>query len=61
MLPALRFAHVAAIRQRLVERGAAPATVNLTLAALLNGISSATVRASAKIAVKSGTGMLSAR
>lgn len=30
----LRFAHVAAIRQRLVERGAAPATVNLTLAAL---------------------------
>ena len=30
----LRFAHVAALRQRLVERGAAPATVNLTLAAL---------------------------
>ncbi len=30
----LRFAHVAAIRQRLVERGAAPATVNLTVAAL---------------------------
>ena len=30
----LRFAHVAAIRQRLIERGAAPATVNLTLAAL---------------------------
>src|SRR4051794_12267124 len=31
---ALRFAHVAAIRQRLIEHGAAPATVNLTLAAL---------------------------
>src|SRR4051794_33244977 len=30
----LRFAHVAAIRQHLTERGAAPATVNLTLAAL---------------------------
>ena len=30
----LRFAHIAAIRQRLVERGAAPATINLTLAAL---------------------------
>jgi len=30
----LRFAHVASIRQRLIERGAAPATVNLTLAAL---------------------------
>src|SRR5689334_675542 len=30
----LRFAHIAAIRQRLIERGAAPATVNLTLAAL---------------------------
>ncbi len=30
----LRFAHVASIRQRLLERGAAPATVNLTLAAL---------------------------
>ncbi len=30
----LRFAHVAAIRQHLVECGAAPATVNLTLAAL---------------------------
>jgi integrase len=30
----LRFAHVAAIRQRLIARGAAPATVNLTLAAL---------------------------
>jgi integrase len=29
-----RFAHVAAIRQQLIERGAAPATVNLTLAAL---------------------------
>ncbi len=30
----LRFAHVASIRQRLQERGAAPATINLTLAAL---------------------------
>jgi len=30
----LRFQHVAFIRQRLLERGAAPATVNLTLAAL---------------------------
>ena len=30
----LRFAHVAAIRQRLLEQGAAPATVNLTLAVL---------------------------
>jgi len=30
----LRFAHVASIRQRLLARGAAPATVNLTLAAL---------------------------
>jgi len=31
---ALRFQHVETIRQRLIERGAAPATVNLTLAAL---------------------------
>ncbi len=31
---ALRFAHVAHIRQQLIGRGAAPATVNLTLAAL---------------------------
>ena len=30
----LRFQHIAFIRQRLQERGAAPATVNLTLAAL---------------------------
>ncbi len=30
----LRFAHVAAVRARLQERGAAPATINLTLAAL---------------------------
>jgi hypothetical protein len=30
----LRFAHVEHIRQKLIERGAAPATVNLTLVAL---------------------------
>src|SRR6266511_2265680 len=31
---ALRFVHVEAIRQRLLERGVAPKTVNLTLTAL---------------------------